>query len=202
VNHDDHVALIAGGVEYAGRRWLELGAGDGEFTLALADCLGIGEITTVDLEDWALEEGEQRVAARFRGIRITRMVTDFTAGLPEGPFDGVLAANSLHFVADPRPLLGEIRASLGAGGRLIVVEYDSNHGNPYVPHPIAAARLDGLLREAGFAPPRILGRVPSRFLGAIYSAVAALAPVQVGAGQRDPESRVVHSRPHGDDREE
>ena len=176
VNHEDHVSLIAGGVENAGRRWLELGAGNGEFTLALADCLGIGEITALDLEPWALSELEDRVATHYPGIRVVAVVADFTQGLPEGPFDGILAANSLHFVADPAPVLAAIRAALGPGGRLILVEYDSEHGNPYVPHPIAVGRLDALLRAAGFTPARILGHVPSRFLGAIYAAVAEPVP--------------------------
>ena len=40
MEHDDHVGLIRDGVEGAGLRWLELGAGRGAFTLALADLLG------------------------------------------------------------------------------------------------------------------------------------------------------------------
>ncbi len=193
MNHRDHVALIAGGVETAGdpetgegetaddepgdaeerrRRWLELGAGNGEFTLALAECIGSGDITAVDLDAWALSELEARVVARYREIRVALVVADFTHGLPEGPFDGVLAANSLHFVSDPVPVLITVRERLARHGCLIVVEYDSEHGNPYVPHPISAARLPLRLRAAGFGPPREIGRVPSRFLGAIYAAVA------------------------------
>jgi len=172
MNHADHVALIGAGVEGAGRRWLELGAGNGEFTLALADCLGIGEITAIDLESWALSELEGRVAARFPGIRVATVTADFTHGLPVGPFDGALAANSLHFVANPVPVLTAIRAALAPSGRVIVVEYDGEHGNPYVPHPISARRLGSVLSDADFATPRVIGRVPSRFLGAIYAAVA------------------------------
>src|SRR5262245_9714081 len=46
MDHRDHVALIRAGVEGAGRRWLELGAGEGAFTLALADLLGPGAAIT------------------------------------------------------------------------------------------------------------------------------------------------------------
>jgi ubiquinone/menaquinone biosynthesis C-methylase UbiE len=175
VKHADHVALIARGVEAAGRRWLELGAGDGEFTLALADCLGIGDITAVDLEPWALAELETRVAARFPGIRVAQVVADFTGELPDGPFDGVLAANSLHFVADLVPVLAAIHRALTPAGRLVVVEYDVEHGNPYVPHPISLTRLGELSAAAGFRPPRFLHRVPSRFLGSIYAALVTPA---------------------------
>ena len=96
--------------------------------------------------------------------------SDFTAGLPIGPFDGVLAANSLHFVDRVVPVLTAIHAALRPGGTLVVVEYDADHGNPWVPHPISFARLGAHLRGAGFAEPELLHRVPSRFLGAIYGA--------------------------------
>src|SRR3954453_14867356 len=48
MDHADHVGLIRRGVEGAGPRWLELGAGEGAFTLALADLLGpAGSITAL-----------------------------------------------------------------------------------------------------------------------------------------------------------
>jgi len=84
----------------------------------------------------------------------------------------VLAANSLHFVADPAPLLAAIHDALVPGGRLILVEYDADHGNPYVPHPISFARWGSMALAAGFTVPELLHRVPSRFLGSIYGALA------------------------------
>ena len=55
MDHADHVALIRAGVEGAGTSWLELGSGEGAFTLALADVLGPGgEIEAVDRDGWAL----------------------------------------------------------------------------------------------------------------------------------------------------
>jgi ubiquinone/menaquinone biosynthesis C-methylase UbiE len=173
MKHADHVDLIRGGVEGAGPSWLELGAGDGEFTLALADLLGdAGEITTVDLDGWALRRLRGRVAERFPDTTIVTVAADFTSSVPAGPFDGVLAANSLHFVADPQGVLEVVRELLVPGGRLVTVEYDSDHGNPYVPHPISFARWTSLAPGAGFGEPRLLHRVPSRFLGSIYGAVA------------------------------
>ena len=173
MKHEDHVGLIRAGVEGAGRRWLELGAGDGEFTLALADLLGeTGDIVAVDRDRWALEENAARVASRFPATTLETAIGDFTAGLPRGPFDGVLAANSLHFVADPGPLLEAVRVALAPGGRLVLVEYDADQGNPYVPHPISFARWAVLASSAGFEAPRLIHRVPSRFLGSIYGAVS------------------------------
>jgi ubiquinone/menaquinone biosynthesis C-methylase UbiE len=172
MKHADHVDLIRAGVAGSGQRWLELGAGDGEFTLALADLLRAGDVTAVDRDRWALPELERRVLEAFPAMTLATVVTDFTRGLPEGPFDGVLAANSLHFVADPAPLLATIFDVVVPGGRLVLVEYDADHGNPYVPHPISFARWGSMAPAAGFSVPELIGRVPSRFLGSIYGAVA------------------------------
>ena len=211
MKHADHIALIRGGVERRGTRWLELGAGDGAFTLALADLLGPGgSILAVDSDRWALAELAARLASRFPELALTTLVADFETGLPTGPFDGVLAANSLHFVADQVAVLRAVHAALVPGSPFVLVEYDARHGNPYVPHPIAFDRLPSLATAAGFTQPRLLHRVPSRFLGAIYGAVAsrpgfaastrpALATRRPGLDAR---TRVLHSGPHGDDREE
>ena len=56
MNHADLVGLIEGGVTERGGRWADLGAGEGAFTLALADLLGPGaHITAVDRDAGALK---------------------------------------------------------------------------------------------------------------------------------------------------
>jgi ubiquinone/menaquinone biosynthesis C-methylase UbiE len=191
VNHADHVALIRRGVEGAGDRWLELGAGGGAFTLALADVLGPGaRILATDVDFRALNTAAGRVRDRFPATEFENRTFDFTAGIPYGPFDGVLAANALHFVEDRDATLRAIRYSLAPAGRLVIVEYDVDHGNPFVPHPFSFETWRGEATAAGYTEPQLIGRIPSRFLGAIYAAVAGVPP------------RLVHSPPHGDDREE
>lgn len=189
MDHRDHVGLIRGGLEDAepaagaseadgvvrsiAPRWLELGAGEGAFTLALADLLGPGAaIVALDRDGSALRHLTEELPRRFPGRDLEVVVGDFRDSLPAGPFDGVLAANSLHFVADPAAVLRRARAVLRPAGRLIVVEYDADRGNPWVPHPFSGGHFVDLATEAGFEDPRVIGRVPSRFLGAIYAAAA------------------------------
>ena len=188
MDHRDHVGLIRAGVEGAGPRWLELGAGEGAFTLALADVLGAGgEILALDRDRSALRRLEEEIGSRFPGTVLRTTVGDFRHALPAGPFDGILAANSLHFVTDPAAILGRAGSELRPGGRVVVVEYDADRGNPWVPHPFSAGRFPVIAAAAGLTNAREIGRVPSRFLGAIYAAAA---------------DAVLHSRPHGEDREE
>ena len=171
MNHDDHVALIADAVRGAGKRWLELGCGDGAFTVALADVLGPGgAIVAVDRESDALRAMTQRVAERFPVAQLEARRMDFTDDLPDGTFDGVLAANSLHFVRDRAPLLATIRSRLAPDGPLVIVEYDADRGNPWVPFPFSFERWRREAVAAGFQAPSLVHRVPSRFLGAIYGA--------------------------------
>lgn len=172
MDHRDHVGLLRAGVDRPGR-WLELGSGDGEFTLALADLLGPGgAIVALDRDERALRRLEGRVRSAFPQVALEMVVADFGSAMPRGPFEGVLAANSLHFVRDPRPVLEAVRGRLAPGGRLVLVEYDADHGNQWVPFPISFARWQRLAPSGGYAMPRLLGRVPSRFLGAIYAAAA------------------------------
>jgi SAM-dependent methyltransferase len=180
MNHADHVGLIRAAVEGAGPRWLELGAGEGAFTLGLADVLGPGgDIVAIDRDAAALRRLETEMRRRFPGTRLDTIVRDIRDSLPGGPFDGVLAANSLHFLRDPGEVVSRAHATVRPGGRFVVVEYDADRGNPWVPHPFSFERWRSIAAEAGLAGPRLIGRVPSRFLGAIYAAVSEVPGVGV-----------------------
>lgn len=78
-------------------------------------------------------------------------------------------ANSLHFVKDKAPVLALVRSYLRPAGKLVLVEYDADRGNLWVPHPISYTTWLAVAPAAGFSGARLLGRVPSRFLNAIYS---------------------------------
>jgi SAM-dependent methyltransferase len=176
VQHADHVGLLRGGVPEPGGTWADIGAGGGAFTLALAELIGPGgRIVAVDRDDRALRENAEAMAARFPGVELTTVVADLTGPLGEVPvLDGLVAANSLHFVSRDRQVatVRSLATHLRPGGRFLVVEYDADRGNPWVPHPFSSASWTRIAIDAGLHEPREIGRVPSRFLGAIYAAEA------------------------------
>ena len=178
MNHADHVALLRAGVHRRGpgALWADLGAGDGAFTLALADLLGEGAtIHAIDRDGAALARGAAEARRRFPGVAVRPATADFTRPLSLPPLDGLVMANSLHFVpdADKEPLLRRLVAALQPGGRFLLVEYDVDHGNHWVPFPLSFATWAALAPGVGLTPPTLLGRRPSRFLHAIYAAGAA-----------------------------
>ena len=172
MDHRDHVGLLHAAVEPGGT-WADIGAGEGAFTLALADLLGpAGRIVAVDRDARALRANEASVRARFPEVEFATLTADLTGPLALPELDGLVAANSLHYVARDRQVavIRALAAHLRPGGRFVVVEYDADRGNPWVPHPFSYPSWERLAESAGLIDTLRLGRVPSRFLEAIYSA--------------------------------
>jgi ubiquinone/menaquinone biosynthesis C-methylase UbiE len=177
VNHTELVGLLRDGITAKGGTWADLGAGGGAFTVALADLLGPGaQITAVDRDAGSMRGLAAEMGNRFPALELTVLVADFTRPMALSGLDGVVMANSLHFVRDKRPVLARVRQMLKPGGSLIVVEYGSDRGNPWVPHPFSYQRWEEMAAEAGFERTRLLGTVPSRYLGSMYSAVTYAPP--------------------------
>ena len=174
MDHRDHVALLRPAVA-AGGSWADIGAGEGAFTLALADLLGPGgRLVAVDRDGGALRRNEADVRARFPAVSMEVLRADLAGPLNLAELDGIVAANSLHFVARDRQVevVRALAAHLRIGGRFVVVEYDADHGNPWVPHPFSYPSWERIALAAGLVDTRRIGRVPSRFLGAIYAAAS------------------------------
>jgi len=182
MNHDDHVRLLRGGVqnwidhegfEETGGVWADLGSGSGAFTLALADLLDpSGQIYSVDKDRGALREQEKAMRARFPQTTVQYLVSDFTQRLDLPPLDGVVMANSLHFQREKNPVLQLVRDYLKPGGRLILVEYNVDRGNMWVPYPLSYSTWEALARQNGFASTTLLATQPSRWLGEMFSALS------------------------------
>lgn len=172
MNHQDHVNLIKKGILASGI-WADLGSGRGAFTLALADCLGTdSHIYSVDIDRRDLKHQETKMNAEFPNHQVTYRVGDFTHQLELPPLDGIIMANSLHFVREKLPVVTMIREYLKPDGRLIMVEYDTAQGNTAVPYPMTFTMWSSLATEAGFSKTDLLATRSSRFLGSFFSALS------------------------------
>ncbi len=173
MDHSELVELIRGGVDGGVSRWADLGSGTGAFTAALADLLGPGsQIVAVDKDRGALEELERRLERR-PDLSLEVRAGDFTRPLGLHDLDGVLMANSLHFIRDKAPVVRSVRQMLRPGGTLLVVEYGSDCGNPWVPYPFSYPSWEAIASAAGFTRTRQVGTRPDRHLGSMYAAASS-----------------------------
>ena len=173
MNHQDHVALIKDGVQ--GQVWADLGAGSGAFTLALGELLGAaGQIIAIDRDSKALIANQRAMQQHFPAVNLATRTADFTQPLTLPLLDGIVMANALHFHRDKLPILSQLRGYLRPGGHLIVVEYNVDHGNWWVPYPFSYPTWEKLADQTGLIETRLLAVHPSRFLKEIYAAVASV----------------------------
>lgn len=172
MNHQDHVRLIKDGIPKGGV-WADLGSGRGAFTLALAECLGSDSlIYSVDIDRRALETQKISMKNDFPNNDVQYMLADFTQKLDLPPLDGIIMANSLHFVEDKKPVVRAVRDLLKADGRLVLVEYDMVQGNPYIPYPMSFAIWSSIAKECGFSKTELLATRPSSVWGQFFSSVS------------------------------
>lgn len=173
MNHQAHVNLLRPAHLPPGASFADLGAGSGAFTLALRELLGLSaDIYAVDRDRGRLAELERAHRDRFGASdHLHILLADFTGSLEIPPLDGVLMANSLHFFRNKAHVLRHVGSFLQPGGRLLLVEYNVDRGNPWVPHPLSFETFRGLAPRAGFEEPRLLGKHPSSFLKEFYAAL-------------------------------
>lgn len=108
------------------RTVVDMGAGTGSGSLALARRFSEADIIAIDKSEFMLER--VRTAAGSQGLadRVQALHADVDAAWPNlGTVDVVWAASSLHEVAEPDRVLRDIYTTLKPGGLLVVVELDT-----------------------------------------------------------------------------
>jgi SAM-dependent methyltransferase len=128
VLHEYHRELITwvGSLPPARPLLIDLGAGTGTGALALAQERPDAQVVAVDGSDEMLDHLRHRARALGVAERIRTVQADLDEPWPAlGPADLVWASASLHHLADPGRVAGEIRAALRPGGVVAVVELDS-----------------------------------------------------------------------------
>ena len=181
MEHNDHVNLLRPADIKPGGSWADFGAGSGAFTFALRELTGsTANIYAVDKDRASLNELERGYRARFGDSQNLNLITgDFANALELSTLDGILMANSLHFFKDKGKVLHHVHSLLKPNGMLLVVEYNVDSGNPWVPYPFSFETFRKLAPRAGFTEPRLLATISSRFLREFYSAVTYIKPDKI-----------------------
>ncbi len=174
MDHADHVNLLRPANLPQGGTWADFGAGSGAFTLALRELIGPhANIYAVDKDRRGFNELEKSHRSKFSTSQNLHPVrADFTGALSLPPLDGIVMANSLHYFKYKEKVLRHVRSFLKLNGALLLVEYNVDSGNMWVPYPLSFETYRSLAPRAGFSEPRLLATAPSRFLHEFYSAVA------------------------------
>ncbi|MBC7879133.1 MAG: class I SAM-dependent methyltransferase [Anaerolineales bacterium] len=174
MDHKDHVNLLRpANFTQENASWADLGAGSGAFTVALRELIGpTANIYAVDKDRASLNQLQRDHQIRFEDSNNLHLVVgDFSRALSLPPLDGILMANSLHFFKDKVKVLEHVKSFLKPKGTLILVEYNVDKGNLWVPYPFTFSTFGKLAKQSGFAEPRQLATAPSSFLHGFYSTI-------------------------------
>ena len=139
--------------------WVDLGCGTGIFSKALASKLPAGSsILCCDRE--------QKIEPSFfiSDVQLKFVQLDFEKEILDNlRLDGILMANSLHYIRDQKLTLLKWRSLLNPDGLFVVIEYDTEEANPWIPFPVSFIRLKQLFHDAGIESVAKLGSRKSIF---------------------------------------
>jgi SAM-dependent methyltransferase len=138
-----------------GWRCVDVGAGGGDVSVALAEIVGVyGRVYAVDRDPRARDETAAAAAAYSQVLAITQAAEDLL--LPE-PVNLAFCRFLLMHVAEPSVVLERMRRAVKPGGFLVAQEPITSAGRvggeamsmPDAPHPDVGALLPALVSETG-----------------------------------------------------
>jgi ubiquinone/menaquinone biosynthesis C-methylase UbiE len=130
-------------------KWADLGCGSGTFTLALAGFLKPASIIyALDIDTSSL----QRLPGKHNGVIIEKQRSDFEKDdFSFSDLNGILMANSLHYVKDQAAYIKKISGFLQTQGCFLLIEYDTDTANRWVPYPLSFSSAKNIFIAAGFS---------------------------------------------------
>lgn len=150
--------------------WIDAGCGSGLFTLALASLLPSGShIYAVDKNKSVL----QNIPDAYNDVSIQKSVGDFSESIPFNNLDGMLIANSLHYVKDKITFIKQAQRALKTRHCFLVVEYNTDTAvSSWVPFPVSFASLEKLFTQLGYQHIHKITETTSRYnRKGIYAAI-------------------------------
>jgi phosphoethanolamine N-methyltransferase len=193
----DEVDRVVAGLEFQGKRILDIGCGSGGIALHLIERHGAGHVTGFDVEGPVIAAARQRAARKGLSTR-----TEFIHG-PPGPlpfgdasFDIVFSKDALLHVPDKDALFAEIFRVIVPGGDFAASNWMIAHDGEPSPDMKAYIAAEGLsfsmaspacyrlaMERAGFTDIAVTDRNPwyrevarselSRLKGSLYTTVTA-----------------------------
>ncbi|MEO6456176.1 MAG: methyltransferase [Ginsengibacter sp.] len=138
--------------------WSDLGCGSGLFTKALSILLQPGsKIIAVDKDASAL-----KTVNVTNGIILEKLHANFINDkFPLQNLDGILMANALHFVKDKKAFIKRLRSHVNDTASFLLVEYDTDESNSWVPYPLTVEGWQKIFEEAGYSQYEEINRYPS-----------------------------------------
>jgi ubiquinone/menaquinone biosynthesis C-methylase UbiE len=140
--------------------WADLGCGSGLFTHALAGLLARdSKIYAVDKDAGALKRIHRPDAVTIESIEAD-FINDML-GLHD--LNGILMANSLHYVEDKMAFIKKIEKYFAAEPTFLIVEYNTDVSNPWVPYPLSFQTMQSLFKKLEYNSIHAINEVPSRY---------------------------------------
>lgn len=129
----------------AGMTVADIGAGEGYYTVRLAERVGQdGRVLAQDISREALERLGRRVEReRLENISI-KLGDEDDPQLPQDSFDRIFMVHMYHEVTEPYAFLWRMWPALNAGGQIIVVESDSPVGRHGLPHTLLFCEFEAV----------------------------------------------------------
>ena len=139
----------------------EIGAGDGELTIAVARIVGPrGRVLSSELGDARVKTLQDRTTAS--GLAQIAIVAGDTSktNFPAGSCDALFMRDVYHHLTEPASMNASVLAALKPGGRVAIVDFTPPGAEATCPadrskdgmHGVYAETVARELREAGFEP--------------------------------------------------